>query len=61
LKVNSACSFLLYGYITMHGRQNINFFMCVETGNVFGVSVTRGRTRFRSITESQPLVQNFHV
>ena len=45
----------------MHGRQNINFFMCVETGNVFGVSVTRGRTRFRSITESQPLVQNFHV
>jgi len=30
VKVNSAsCWFLLHGYITIHGRQNIKFFLCV--------------------------------
>jgi len=45
----------------MHGQQNITFFMCVDNENVFGVSHTRVRTRFRPITERQRSVQIFHV
>jgi len=31
----------------------------VDNGNVFGVSITRGRTRFRTITERHRSVQIF--